>query len=44
MGIRMAVLYSIAAIAIHGFSNPEDATAGYALAVAKGTQTNGRTA
>lgn len=37
----MAALSSIAAIAIHGFFNPRDATAGYALAVARGTLTNG---
>ena len=44
MAIRMAVLSSIAFIAIHGYSNPKGVTAGYALAVARGTQTNGRIA
>ena len=37
----MAVLSSSVLIAIHGFFNLRDATAEYALAVARGTQTNG---
>lgn len=41
MAIKMVALSSIAAIAIHGFFNPKDATAEYALAVARDTQTNG---
>jgi hypothetical protein len=44
MAVKMAALCSIAAIAIHGFFNPGDVTAEYALAVARGTQTNGHTA
>jgi len=44
MAIKMAALSSIAVIAIDGYSNQKDATAGFALAVARGTLTNGLTA
>jgi len=41
MAIKTAALSSTALIAIHGFFSLRGATAGYALAAARGTQTNG---
>lgn len=43
MALKTAALFSSVLIAIHGYSNLKDATAEYALAVARGTQTNGLT-
>ena len=44
MAIKMAALFSIASNVMSMFFNLKDATAGYALAVARDTQTNGLTA